>query len=565
MVSALLDTSKVIVGQSGLGKTVTAKDDVRQLLELRRHVAIVDPLGVWWGMRHNAAGDGPGFPLPIFGGEHGDLPIGPYDGAAIARVIIEQRRSAIVDLSTIHNSKDWRRFMADFVAELRKKPIGNFHFVVDEADEFAAERPADDIGFALRENMVWIAKRGRVRGFVPTYITQRTAEIAWAVISQVQTVIVHGLVAPSDQQPIEKYLKAHGSAEARKEVLGSLAELQIGERWIYSPRLKILERGFSPALTTFDSSRTPAAGEVLVEPRALAPIDVTAIRNALAAPAALPAGAIPADIAKTITERDGRIAALEQENAGLRIKAAEHEALLDGVAQLGVAIGTIFNGRPIDFNGRPIEISYPGDANLHREHASSGAAPDVESAAARVLPPVVAAEGAPPTDDIAGERSAGGVSNEREFRALAGLAAVYPAGLTEAAWAQRTGYSRKGGAWMRRRKRHLDDGLIEHRDGRWFATDAGVAAAGSEIPDMPPPGLALVKWWSTRLGAPGRILELLAAIAPRSLARDAIAAEVRMSPRGGAFNRYMTELKAAELITETRKRLAIAPGLMGEG
>ena len=69
--------------------------------------------------------------------------------------------------------------------------------MVDEADEFAPQTTADDVGFALREDLVWIAKRGRAAGFVPTWITQRTAEIAKAVISQA----ADDRRAPADRRP----------------------------------------------------------------------------------------------------------------------------------------------------------------------------------------------------------------------------------------------------------------------------------------------------------------------------------------------------------------------------
>ena len=52
---AYLDTSKLIVGASGSGKTVTAKDEVAQLLAGDRHVVVIDPTGVWWGNRAIAA------------------------------------------------------------------------------------------------------------------------------------------------------------------------------------------------------------------------------------------------------------------------------------------------------------------------------------------------------------------------------------------------------------------------------------------------------------------------------------------------------------------------------
>lgn len=403
MTPALLDTSKVIVGQSGSGKTVTAKDEVRQLLEERRHVVVVDPTGVWWGLRSNAAGDGPGFDIPIFGGRRGDVPIRPDQGEAIGRIILEQRVSAIVDLSAIDNSRDWRMFMLTFVAELRRRVHGNFHLVIDEADEFAAERPVDDLAFALRENLVFIAKRGRVQGFVPTWITQRTPDIAKAVISQAQTIIAHQLMSPSDQKPIDDYLKGHANAAVRKEVIGSLAELTIGERWIYSPRLKVLERGMTPALTTFDSSRTPAAGEQLVVPRTLAELDVSAIRAALA-PTAAPDGrgdgypddAIPADpraalekgavVGSMLHDRDRRIAELEAQVGDLQAELDElrevdqecdrYQAGLEAIEQL---VEAVRNGRPWTW--------------LHRDNRVSGAESDKPSALEHSSPAPVA-EGA---------------------------------------------------------------------------------------------------------------------------------------------------------------------------
>lgn len=561
---ALLDTSKLIVGATGSGKTVTAKAEVAELLGQRRHVCIIDPTGVWWGMRAAADGEQPGFDLPIFGGAHGDVPIRPDQGAAIARIVVEQRVSAIVDLSTIDTSRDWRLFMRDFVAQLRRRPRGNFHFVVDEADEFAAERAIDDIGFALREDLVWIAKRGRVAGFVPTWITQRTAEIAKAVISQAQTIVAHQLIAPSDRKAIDDYLKGHGTAEARREVMASLAGLGRGERWVYSPALGILERGVTPPLATFDSSRTPEPGEIVTAPRTLAELDVSAIAAALA-PAG-PYDLIPADpaegyakgtaIGAMLRERDERIAELERENAELdeacdrlvdfvgAIEAAQ-QVLLRRQAKVSQAKAGAEAEPEIAGAVEPVSRSAAG--------RSAAAASEAMDATGGETPP------SPPAPSSDGPAAA-----ETEFRALAGLAAVFPSGLTEAAWAARTGYSRKGGAWLRRRKRYLDDHLIELRGDRWFATDAGVARAGGQVPDMPSPGTELVDWWAARLGAPGRILKLLAAVHPRALSRDAVAARLCMSVKGGAFNRYVTDCKVAELIVESGKRLSIAPALLGE-
>jgi hypothetical protein len=144
------------------------------------------------------------------------------------------------------------------------------------------------------------------------------------------------------------------------------------------------------------------------------------------------------------------------------------------------------------------------------------------------------------------------------------LAAVAPLGLTEPAWAARAGYSRKGGAWNRRRARYVAAGLIEQQDGKWFATEAGLAEIGAELPTFPAPGPDLAAFWAKRLGAAGRVLTLLASIYPRALTREAIAAELGMSPKGGAFNRHIAAAKSAELIREQGKRISVAPAVMGD-
>jgi len=70
-----LDDRMAIVGTSGSGKTYTAKGFVERLLEAGARVVIVDPLGVWWGLRASADGGAAGYPVVVFGGRHADVSI----------------------------------------------------------------------------------------------------------------------------------------------------------------------------------------------------------------------------------------------------------------------------------------------------------------------------------------------------------------------------------------------------------------------------------------------------------------------------------------------------------
>jgi putative protein kinase ArgK-like GTPase of G3E family len=65
-----LDDRIAIVGTAGSGKTYAAKGFVERLLESGARVAIVDPLGVWWGWRASADGSAAGYPVVVFGGKH---------------------------------------------------------------------------------------------------------------------------------------------------------------------------------------------------------------------------------------------------------------------------------------------------------------------------------------------------------------------------------------------------------------------------------------------------------------------------------------------------------------
>ena len=55
--SNALDDRIAIVGTAGSGKTYAAKGFVERLLDSGARVAIVDPLGVWWGLRASADGE----------------------------------------------------------------------------------------------------------------------------------------------------------------------------------------------------------------------------------------------------------------------------------------------------------------------------------------------------------------------------------------------------------------------------------------------------------------------------------------------------------------------------
>lgn len=159
-----LDDRLAFVGTSGSGKTYAAGTAVEKILARRGRVVIVDPLGVWWGLRLAPDGrSGTPWPIIIFGGARGDLPLNEAAGRTIGETVATMRESAIVDLSGFGTKSSERRFMLAFLEALyRAAPGEPFHLVIDEADLFAPQKASEP---QLQSLMEQIVRRGRVKGF----------------------------------------------------------------------------------------------------------------------------------------------------------------------------------------------------------------------------------------------------------------------------------------------------------------------------------------------------------------------------------------------------------------
>lgn len=51
-----------ILAKRGVGKTYTAKVLTEEMLKAGQQVVVIDPIGVWWGLRSSADGIAPGLP-----------------------------------------------------------------------------------------------------------------------------------------------------------------------------------------------------------------------------------------------------------------------------------------------------------------------------------------------------------------------------------------------------------------------------------------------------------------------------------------------------------------------
>ena len=278
---SVLDERLAIVGTSGSGKTYAAKGLSERVMAGGGRVCVVDPLGVWWGLGKSADGAAPPFPVPVFGGTHGDLALDPGMGAALGRLVGTQTMACVVDVSDFGSAASRRAFMTAFTEALYAANTEPLHLVLDEADLWAPQRTQPD-GLDLLGRVEEIVRRGRVRGFVPWLITQRPAVLHKDVLSQADILVSMKLTSSQDRAAVGRWIEGQADRAEGRRILGALPKLRRGEGWIWAPGNGVLARVLFPRILTLDSSQTPRRDTHPGIPRRLLPVDLSAIERALA-------------------------------------------------------------------------------------------------------------------------------------------------------------------------------------------------------------------------------------------------------------------------------------------
>ncbi len=318
-----------ILAKRGAGKTYTAAVLVEELAAAGMQFVVVDPIGVWWGLRSSSDGKQPGIPVVVLGGDHGDVPLEVAGGTLAADLIVDEGLSLVLDLGRFRKGEQIR-FMTDFAERLYHRNRSPLHLVLDEADAFAPQKPRPE-GARLLGAVEDLVRRGRARGIGVTLVTQRSAVLNKDVLTQAEVLVALRTTHPRDREAIEEWAKAHGTTEQLEELRDTLAGLPVGEAWFWSPgwldvfkRVRIRER------QTFDSSATPKVGEKPRAPKKLADVDLEQLRERMAAAIEKAKAEDPAELRK-------QLVALRKELDHERRAHAAHEGLQAREAAIAAA------------------------------------------------------------------------------------------------------------------------------------------------------------------------------------------------------------------------------------
>lgn len=287
-------TSTIVVyGGKGMGKTNLASVLVEEFAAAGLRFAVIDPMGVWWGLRYGADGKRDGIKVLILGGIHGDLPITPESGALVADLVVDEDASVIIDVSRRADGSMWAiaeriRFVRDYAKRIyqrqgeKRRPI---HQVIDEAARFAPQivRQGENEVAACMGAIAVLVEEGRNVGIGVTLVTQRSARLNKDVAELADCMISFRIVGPNSMRAVLDWLGEHVEKSRFKEIGEKLRSLPRGSALVVSPGWLEFEGIVAMRMReTFDSSATPKAGKTLRVIGGGAVVDLSKYRERLA-------------------------------------------------------------------------------------------------------------------------------------------------------------------------------------------------------------------------------------------------------------------------------------------
>lgn len=214
----LIGSRCAVLGVSGSGKSMTARVLVEELLP---HVpmTLVDIEGELWSLKEQ-------FDILHVGSNfraESDLIVAPEDAGSLATWVWANNVSVILDMSEFDKTEDRNRFLLNYFEALWSAASGapKPHTVlIEEVHEFV---PEDGTTF-VKDLFTRFAKRGRKRGIGMIFVSQRSAEVSKALLTQAGLFFLHRVTYPTDMAVYTKLLPMLPP----KQVPGEVSTLKSG-------------------------------------------------------------------------------------------------------------------------------------------------------------------------------------------------------------------------------------------------------------------------------------------------------------------------------------------------
>lgn len=536
-----------ILAMSGAGKSNVAVVMAEQMYDAGIPWVAIDPKGDWWGVRSSKDGKGPGLPVPIFGGLHGDIPLEASAGKVIADAIVDQRLTCVLDISEFPSRQQQWGFLIDLGETLLRRNREALHLFIEEADEILPQKLSEK-GNLPKCLGVWqrVVKRGRFRGIGSTQITQRNASLNKDTLYMAEALIAMRVVGKADREAVRGWVEYHN---ASKEIIDSLPTLPDGMGWVSSPAwLKETKRVQFARRRTFDSGATPVHLQGRTAPTKLADVDLGALQKKMAETIERAKADDPALLHMKIREleREVRSRSSDREDVEpiirrevdrhknemarlLKMKVADLRkvgSLLEGaVAQIGIVVD--------DLNILTTEVTIPAPAP-RKQQESRVVRPGRETPVHRV--------------DVRPADSSLSPVQQKIIDAIAGLEKLGVGTPDKATVAALCGYHPNAKSYANAMGALRSGGIVEYpTGGRVKLTAHGDACA---VPGLPVRSLDdLHQMWYNKLGGVyEKILRPVILMWPGQITAEELAKEAGYHPNAKAFANAKGRLRTLGLI-----------------
>jgi hypothetical protein len=569
-------TSTLIVfGGKGMGKTNFGGVLVEELSAARLRWCVLDPLGVWWGLRHSVDGSDKGVECLLLGGVHGDIPIEPTGGAIVADLVVDEDADVIIDFSRRSSGQMWTkgeriRFVTDYAVRLfqrqgeligghRRPPI---FVVLDEAARYIPQTVrAGDKDIALCVG-AWedLVEEGRNVGIGVGLLTQRSARINKSVSELADALLAFRTVGPLSLGAVMDWLGEHVAKERIRELVEQVRSLDVGSALVVSPGwLRFEDVVHIRARRTFDSSATPKAGDARRVTGAGAKPDLAKYQERMAATIEKAKADDPKELRRRIAELERRTAtpAAPEVRVETVVERVEVPVLNGQVEKLSATVDALVTaGQQIADTGweiiRAIDRVNQTPREGQGERAPRGvpaAAPparDRAVSAVATLAPAAPRRDPAPVDSEQGEvRLKAGAR-----RMLSALAQLHPTALTRPQLGTLADVT-PGGTFSSYLSSLRMAGLVDEVGSLIGLTPAGIAATAGELGSGAPTTEELVGLWGRKLKAGARrMLEILVDSHPEGVPKAELADRAGVVP-GGTLSSYLSSLRRNGLLDES--------------
>jgi hypothetical protein len=519
---AAVTSTDIVLGGKGMGKTNFGSVYVEELTKAGMRWAVLDPMGVWWGVRHSKDGKGPGIPCVILGGVHGDIPIEPTGGAVVADLVVDERANVIIDFSRWKNGKMWTqgeriRFVTDYIRHLferqgstvggqRREPIKQ---ILDEAARYIPQTiPHGSVDLAKCVG-AWeqACEEGRNIGLGVAFLTLRSARINKSVTELADMMIAFRTIGPNSLAAVMDWLGEHVEKGRIREISSQIRELNVGQALVISPGWLRIEKIVQiRQRETFDSSATPKPGERQQKVSgAAAKPDLAKYQAAMVETIEKAKADDPKELRKQLKEKDAEIARLQKAKAPAAAQVVDQRAI-DRVVAAAVKPYVQREERGRRDVDRAATTARQLAETLERVAVALGE--DVAGAVlsgraniADVLKSSAVSAPRPPAPDrpaisLRSSSGSGDASLPKGERICLTAIASYDDGVERDQLSILSGFKRSTrDAYV---QRLVGKGLAELRGTRIVATQAGLDALGSDYEPLPT-GTALAQYWLARL------------------------------------------------------------------